>query len=571
MKKNRLLQLKNKLSSASLKKTLSRLDPFGLHYGVFFLALLFSFGSSCQVKRNQKRSDLAELHLNIPYDPYTLDPRKGGDLTSSTMQFLLFEGLTRMTPYSTVSLGMAEKIDISEDKKTYTFYLRKAYWSNGVPVTAFDFAQTWKDMLNPNFSCPNAHLLYPIKNAEAAKRGLVLERQIGIRALDYQTLEVYLEEPTPFFLEMLSFCVYFPIYQNVATRIAKWAECTGQDFICNGPYRLVEWRRNNEIILEKNPYYWDKEHVELDRISISIMDNEATALQMFERDELDVLGLPFTGIPSDAVPSLRDKGLIKTTSLPASTICCFNMHAFPFTNVNIRKAFAYAINRQELVENITHMNEEIGPSFIPKSLNGYDLPPFFKDGDVETARIFLRKGLRELNLKEEDLDNAITLLHASSGVYPKIAEALQNQWQKALGIRVKLARHDYRVFIDKLTKRNYQMAECAWIAQYGDPMNFFERLKIKSHNKNYPAYENPQYVELLEKSSQYIDSQKRFTILQEAERLIADEMPLTTLYHWRTPYLQKPHVENLVFSNSGRFLLQQIHLQKMGAKEVRDE
>ncbi len=520
-------------------------------------------------KKPATNSNFNQLNLNITHDPCTLDPRKGGDLTSTTIQYLLFEGLTRLTPYSTVSLGLAEKVDISDDKKTYTFHLRKTYWSNGVPVTAYDFVQTWKDMLNPLFPCPNVHLLYPIKNAEAAKKGLASEKQIGIRAIDYQTLEVYLEEPSPFFLEMISFCTYFPIYQNIATRLARWADNAGEDFICNGPYRLVSWRRNHEIVLEKNPHYWDKEHVDLDRIRISVVDNEMTALKMFEKDELDMLGLPFTGIPSDAVPSLRDKGIIKTSSLPGATICCFNMNSFPFQNVNIRKAFAYAINRREIVENITHMSEETGPSLIPKSFKGYDPPPFFKDGDVETARIFLQKGLKELNLKEEDLDGTVTLLHASLGIYPKIAVELQNQWKKALGIHVKLSAHPYSVFIDKLTKRDYQLAQCIWIAQYPDPLNFFERLKMKDNVKNYPSFENPNYTKLIEASSHLLDNTERFKFFKEAEKLIAEEMPLTTLYHWCSSYIQKPHVENLLLNSLGRFYLQEIHLQTNLLEEKR--
>lgn len=534
---------------------------------IFSLLLLFAFLSGCS--KHKKVEEKTSLNLNISHDIVTFDPRKGSDFTSSTIQFLLFEGLTKMSPYSLVTPALAETIDISEDRMVYTFHLRDSKWSNGASVTAFDFAETWKDMLTPNFPCPNAHLLFPIKNAENAKRGLVPIRQIGIRALDHKTLEVRLEHPTPYFLEMISFCVFFPIHQNTAVKNAKWAEVNNSDFICNGPYRLAKYRHGHELILEKNPYYWDSPNVSLDQIRISIIDNEMTAMKLYEMDELDILGLPFTGIPSDYVPNLMDKGLIKTSSLPASTICCFNMEAFPFSNVNIRKAFAYAINRQEIINNITSMNNESGVNLLPSTLLSDQPGPFFQDGDVLLAKIYLQKGLKELDISEDEL-GPLTLLHATTGSFPKIAAALQEQWRKALGIQVNLIGNEYNVFLDKLTKRDYQMAECVWIAQYHDPMNFFERFKQKKNLKNYPGYENPNYAKLLDQSLLEANKSARFDLLKKAEAILNEDMPLTALFHWKNIYLQKPNVKNLLLYPTGSFYLQEISFEgkKQGGNEI---
>ncbi len=524
---------------------------------VFFLILIFCFCNCAKAKKDEEKN---RLNLNISHDIVTFDPRKGGDFTTSTIHFFLFEGLTKMTPYSTVTPALAETIDISEDRLVYTFHLRDAKWSNGAPINAFDFAETWKDMLQPNFPCPNAHLLYPIKNAESAKRGIVSSKQIGIRALDHRTLEIRLDHPTPYFLEMISFCVFFPIHQNTAVRNAKWSDANSADFVCNGPYRIAQYKHGREIVLEKNPYYWDAETVTLDQIHISIIDNEMTAMKLYEMDELDILGLPFTGIPSDYVPNLMDKGVIKTSSLPASTICCFNLDSFPFSNVNIRKAFSYAINRQEIIDNLMCMDNETGVNLLPSMLLPDQPGPFFQDGDVGLAKIYLQKGLKELGISEEEL-NSLTLLHASTGAFPKIAAALQEQWRKALGVQVKLIGNEYSVFLDKLGKRDYQMAECVWIAQYHDPMNFFERFKQKKNPKNYPGYENPLYAEILDKSMLESNTEKRFALLKEAETILNEDMPLTSLFHWKNIYLQKPNIKNLLLCPSGSFYLQEIAFQ----------
>ena len=127
-------------------------------------------------KKNQ------HLSLNFPFDPLTLDSRKGADGTTSTLHFMLYEGLTRMNEKSTREPGIAYHIDISDDLCTYTFHLRESLWSNGDPVTAHDFEYTWKSMLKPSFPCPNAHLLYPIQNAEKVKKGVLGEDSLGICA-----------------------------------------------------------------------------------------------------------------------------------------------------------------------------------------------------------------------------------------------------------------------------------------------------------------------------------------------------------------------------------------------------
>jgi oligopeptide transport system substrate-binding protein len=530
---------------------------------LFMFTLFSALVLSCEKKEKINKNS---LNLNISHDVVTFDPRKGGDFTSSTLQFLLFEGLTKMTPYSLVSPALAETIDISEDRLVYTFHLRDAKWSNGHLISAHDFVETWKDMLAPNFPCPNAHLLYPIKNAEKAKRGKIPIRYVGIKALDHRTIEIKLERPTPYFLEMISFCVFFPIHQSTAVRNPKWAEIENKELVCNGPYRIEKYKPGNEIILEKNPHYWDKSNVTLEKIHISIIDNEMTAMKLYENDELDILGLPFTGIPSDYIPNLMDRGVLKTSHLPASTICCFNMDVFPFSNVHIRKAFAYAINRSEIIDNLTSMQNETGLNLIPSILMPQEGEPFFKDGDVELAKTHLQKGLKELAITEDEL-GPITLLHASSGSFAKIATALQYQWRKALGIEVELCSNEYNVFLDKLTKRNYMMAECVWIAQYPDPMNFFERFKEKKNPKNYPGYENPEYVKLIELSILESDNDKRFKILKEAEKLLSDEMPLTSLYHWKNTYLQKPNVKDLQIYPTGSFHLQEIYFENDELKD----
>ncbi|MCH9621451.1 MAG: Oligopeptide-binding protein OppA [Chlamydiia bacterium] len=505
---------------------------------------------SCSHKGNTKKKSVNGIHINVLQDPTTLDSRKCADFISSCVQFLLFEGLVRMTPDSIAAPGIARDIFVSDDGLKYTFRIRDAQWSNGTPITAYDFAQTWLDMLDPLFPSPNAHLLFPIKNAEKAKRGDVPLRDVGIKVVDYKTLEVYLKNPTPYFKELISFTVFNPICQHHIQDNEDWAKRCDRTFICNGPYRLAKRRPGRDLILEKNPYYWDADSVELEQISISIVDSETTALNLFNNNELDLLGIPFRGIPSDSIPDLLDRGLIETTDIPASTICCFNLERYPFNNKNIRKAFAYSINRKDIVNHVTSMSESPGVDLLPENLLPNQPTPFFTDGDIETARMYLEKGLKELDITIEDLPT-ITLLHSTTGIYPKIAQAIQDQWKKGLGISVELNGFEYKVFLDHLNKKNFCIGQCVWIAQYPDPMDLLDRFRLKENTKNYSGYDNKKYQEILEGSLYHQDKIKRYDELKKALNILNEEVPVTAIYHWKNAYMKKPYIKGLKISPFG--------------------
>jgi len=528
----------------------------------FFLTLylLFSF-ISCDHQEGEKKNHVNAIHLNVLQDVVTLDPRKGADYISCSIQYLLFEGLMRMTLDSVSATGIAEKIDVSSDGLTYTFHLRNSKWSNGIPITAYDFSQTWLNMLSPDFPAPNAHLLYPIKNAEKAKRGLISQNEVGIKVLNYNTIELTLETPTPYFKELITFCVFYPVCQHTALENEGWALENGGNFVSNGPYRLSKRRPGREIILEKNPFYWDADSVQLEQISISIVDNESTALHLYNNNELDLIGLPFRGIPSDSIPDLLDKGLIETTEIPASTICCFNMDKYPFNNKNIRKAFAYSIDRKSLVDNITQIGETPGINLLPESLLSNQPEPFFKDGDVESAKKFLALGLKELKISFEDLPK-LTLLHSTSGNAPKIAQALQDQWRKALGVSVTLSSEEYKVYLDKLEMKDFDISQCVWIAQYPDPMNILDRFRIKTNTKNIPGYNNEEYSKILESSLYYQNKEERFELLKKALLILNDDVPITALYHWKNPYMKKSHIDGLEIDKWGFLYLTGIKTHK---------
>jgi len=464
---------------------------------------------------------------------------------------MLFEGLTRMTPSSTSELAIAKDVSISMDKMVYTFLLRKTFWSNGDPVTAHDFEYAWKTLLQPDFPSPDASLLFPIKNAKAAKTGEVPNDEIGVRAIDDNTLEVVLESPTPYFLELISFCLYFPVPHD-------------GDFsqnMTNGPFKMKEYRPNNLMTLEKNPFYWDAEHVKLDGVQISFIEDEMTALSLYMKQELDFLGSRFSSIPLDSIPLLRKEGKLQTMPLGATSFCTFNVNTSPFSNANIRKAFAYAMDREAIITHITQMNEEVAFDPIPPLLKENHVHGFFPTQDVSKAQEYLKQGLEELGLTKEDLQDT-PLVYSIGDTHSKVVQALQHQWMDALGIRVKLEGYTFKVYFDKLMKRDYKLGYGLWIIQYPDLMNIFERFKFKSNAKNYPGWENSGYIDILNASATLSSLSERVQHLEKAEEILMDEMPIAPIYHWKEAFLQQPYVSGIYISPIGSIHLGSVKINK---------
>jgi oligopeptide transport system substrate-binding protein len=519
---------------------------------------LLALALSCQKKTPLEPLN-QRVYLNLKSEPATMDPRKGGDVISSHMHFLFFEGLVRLNPDGSIIPAQAKTFEISPDGITYTFFMRETKWSDGTSVTAYDFEKTWKDILDPNFPSPNAHLLYPIKNAEPAKKGLVPLNEVGIEAKDANTLVVTLEKPTPYFLDLISFCVFFPINSQKDQEFPNWAFNAGEHYTSNGPFILKEWKHHNELIAQRNPFYWDHTRVLPDEIHFSMIENEVTALQMFENGQLDMIGEPLSPLPIDALPVLKQKPNVFRHPIAGTTIIAFNIDQKPFNNVKIRKALAYAIDRESIVANITQMGEIAATNAIPPVLKNNRNHAFFKDANGAQAKILLEEGMEELGITREAFKNVV-YYYTTREMDHKIAQAIQQQWQKALGIQIRLENLEHKVLMDKLVKRDYGFAQSLWIAQYNDPMNILERFKLKSNAKNYANWENSEYVRLIEQSF-YENGAKRAEILEQAEAIFLDEMPICPIYHWEMVYMVQPHLNNVGMTPVGDLVFEKLNVK----------
>jgi len=471
-------------------------------------------------------SDVEQLfRANLTSEPSTADPGLAKDATSGAVVRATFDGLTRLDANSKPMNSVASDVKLSDDNLVYTFTLRESKWSNGDPVTAHDFEFAWKRVLDPQFGAEYAYQLYYIKNAEKVHKGEVSADELGVKALDDHTLEVTLENPTPFFLQLTAFYTYFPVNKKVAEADPKWA-MEAATHVSNGPFKMTAWEHKSKIILEKNENYWDKDVVKLDKIEFAMIEDDNTALSMFENGELDWAGQPLGGLPVDAVPALKESG--KLVIHPKATMYWYKINTTkgPLANVKIRKALSLAVNRQEIVDNITQVGQVPTMGMLPQSMilkkEGY-----FKDNDVETAKQLLAEGLQELNLSQLP---TITLSYNTTDRHKKIAEAIQDQWKKALGIDVKLMNKEFKVHLDDMHQLNYEIARIGWNADFNDPINYLEMFRDQNTGNNDTGWENERYKELLKQSAAENDSEKRNQILAEAEAIFMEDMPLIPLF-----------------------------------------
>lgn len=295
---------------------------------ILYCALLFMpfFVSCTSLQKSEKKN---VVRINLKDEPSTLDPRKARDLSSMSITRMLFEGLTRVGKNEKAELALANDVSWTPDVKKYTFHLRDAQWSNGDPITAFDFVYAWKKVLDPNFPSDVAFQLYVIKNAKAAKEGKVQIQEVGIHALDNKTLEIDLEYPVPYFLELVAIPVFFPINSRIDQLNSQWAEGPSS-FVCNGPFRLETWKHHDCIIVNKNESYWDASSVHLSKLELVMIDTEDTELKMFEKKELDWAGSPISNLPVEAIHSLKKDHTLKTKEMLGTYFIRINVEHFPF-------------------------------------------------------------------------------------------------------------------------------------------------------------------------------------------------------------------------------------------------
>lgn len=475
-------------------------------------------------------------------DPASLDPRMVSSVRDLTLMRQLYEGLMRPGLDGKIHYALAQSHEVSNDLLTYTFHLRDAFWNNGDPITAHDFVYSWSQVVDPNFASIYSYMLYPIKNARLIRLGKASLETLGIMARDDRTLVVQLERPTPYFLELMAFPTYFPIH---ARHHAKG----GTDFIGSGPFALQNWKPTFEMTLIKNPTYWDNERVYLDGIQLTFLDDNNTESYLFEKGKLDWLGQPISNnIATELIAKLKQEGKLHSYPIDGTFWIKMNIKQEPFNSPLVRKAFALAANRHQIIEHILQGNQSIATGPVPPSMQ-LTPTPYFQDGDLTKAKSLFKQALLENGWTLETFP-AITFTFPPTERNSKIAQLLQQQWQEAFSIPIELETMENQLYRTQTRLGNYQIGTGEWIADFHDPLAFLELFK-DCDGVNDTRWQNSSYTQLLEASLTETNEPARLQLLSQAEKLLVDEMPIIPLYHYAFDYICNTKVKDVILSPLG--------------------
>ena len=498
----------------------------------------------------EETSDEKILRLNNDEEPTSLNPSIGFDALSWEPLNNLMEGLTRLDEDSVVGPGVAEEWEVSDDGLTYTFYLREdANWSNGDPVTAEDFVYAWKYMLDPETASEAAFLAYFIKGGEAFNSGEGSADDVAVSAIDEKTLEVVLESPTGFFLDLLTNPAFFPINHKVAEENPEW-HSEADTFVANGPFMLESWEHDKEMVFAKNAEYWDAANVKLDKVHFAMVNDTNTQYQMFESGELHT-----ADIPPELSDELIDGDNVFIGDYGGLEFYRFNITKEPFQNKKIRQAFSYAINRDDIAEYVVKNRVEpaygfVSPGFIDPS--GED----FRDvnGDLVSYDPEKAKQLLEEGMEEEGYDELppVVIDYNTSDLNKAVAETIQDMLKENLGIEVTLENQEWNVYAEAQINLELHFSRSSFINDYYDPVNFLESFITDSY-MNRTGWSNEEYDELIAKGKSEADEEKRWEALYEAEKLLAEESVVAPIRYYNTVVLEADGVSGILRHPVGYF------------------
>jgi oligopeptide transport system substrate-binding protein len=548
---------------------------------VFLVVVLLGTVSCTASKGN-----VQEVTYNLGTEPAAIDPAITQGIPEANIILQVFDGLTRIDDKNMPQPAIAKSWTISADLKTYTFTLRDASWTDGTPVTAYDFEYAWIRALTPELAAAYAYQLYYVRGGQAFNTSIKVgtkyyvqavdakgnpltkkeggkdvpvpdmakeidpSKDVGVKALDATTLQVDLESPTVYFLNLTAFPTYMPVCKAVVSANDKWAS-DPTNFVTDGPFKLTAWSHNDKMVFVKNPTYWDKDKVKLTKITYFMVEDESTALSMFQSGQLDASST----VPVSELPKLVTSGDAQILPYLGTYYYMFNVTKKPFDDVRVRMALTLAIDRKSITESITQGGQIPALAYVPygiaDALPGSDFrktsqEAFYKDDDIATAKALLAQA----GYPNGKGFPSFTLLYNTSEAHKSIAEAIQQMWKKNLGITCTLKNEEWGVYLDDRTNLNYTVARAGWIGDYMDPNTFLDMF-VTGGGNNGTGWSNKSYDALIAKAKATTDPKARMATLHAAEKILMTDMPIIPIYYYTNPVLLSKSIKNFYQSTLG--------------------
>jgi oligopeptide transport system substrate-binding protein len=514
-------------------------------YALILLALCCVSCVSCG-----KRETLVEIgtreqiyHVSNGTEPSEIDPHTTTGMPENRIQIALFEGLVSKHPETLEIIpAVAERWSVSEDGLTYDFYIREsAKWSNGDPITANDFVQSWRRALLPKLANPYAGSFHPVLNAERFNKGEITDfNEVGAKAISERHFQVQLAYATPYFLQILDHHSTFPVhvptiekFGAIDERGTRWTK--PENFVGNGAFVPVEWTLGKVFRVVKNPRYWDADKVRLNEIRFYPIDKNLVEERMFKAGQLHKTEF----IPTDKIAVYQKAGSrdYRNYLYFGTYFYLFNVTKPPLDDPRVRKALAYSVDRDAITRHVVKGGQVPAFTLVPPDTLGYNAAEKMRY-DLDRARELLAeagypngKGFPKIELIYNTLED-----------HQKIAVAIQQMWKKNLNINISIQNQEWKVFLNNQDVLNYQISRRGWIGDYLDPFTFLELFASGAGNNN-TGWSNAEYDRYLEQSKTAKSREERYDYFQKAEGILLDEAPFMPLYYYTTNYLLSSDVK----------------------------
>lgn len=448
------------------------------------------------------------------------------------------EGLIAIGPDGGLVPGVAEAWTLSADGLTYRFRIRDdAVWSDGTSIRAQDFVDTYRALVSPSRGAVSANTLKPVRNAVEIIRGEAAVSSLGVVADDDNQLEIQLVSPTPYFLQLLAHPSLYPVYSHRQINGGTPKDSR----VGNGPYVFKEWVKGSEILLQKNPLYWDAANVYFDAVAYHIVD-EGAEFDRFRAGELDITGTVTSGIFPVARRDYSDQ--LKIAPRLGIYYYGFNLSNPVFSdNLNLRRALSLAIDRKLLVEKIVGRGEEPAYGWVPPGTHNYDSQAIADLKLAKEEREVKAKHLYELAGYGPGNVLRVELRYNKSDVQERIAIAITSMWREVLGAEVELVGEEFQVLLENIRSREVtDIFRLSWTGNYNDAQTFLELFE-SDHPQNLTGYQNREYDRLIRLSRSEVDSDERKQILEEAEQIALSDHPVIPIYFYVSKHLVSRRIE----------------------------
>jgi ABC-type transport system substrate-binding protein len=481
------------------------------------------------------------LRLPGGTDPRTLDPAQVNDTNAGEYVAEIFSGLVTLDQNLKVVPDIAERWDVSDDRKTFTFYLRKEVkFHDGRPVTAQDFKYSIERVANPATLSPTAENYLGDIVGVKEKLNRKAAEVSGVQVVDDYTVKITIDSPKSYFLAKLTFPAAYIVDKNNVERGGRtWTDKPNG----TGPFKLKEYVRGQRLILAKNESYYGEIKPKIDEVQFILAGG--SAMTMYENGDLESVFVTISDIERVSDPSSPlNKELYVGPSLSTGFIV-FNTRKPPFDDPKVRLAFAYAIDRQKVIDVVYRKMPLAANTILPPGMPGYSAPAAPITYDPAKAKQLLAESKYAGKLP----DITWTTIGAGGSAAQNI-QVMAGMLKDNLGARVSIQQTDDASFfntIDDPAKNPYQMFDVGWSADYVDPQNFLDILFRSTSTQNWASYGNPEVDKLLDQAAVEKDNAVRFKIYQQVEQILLTDAPAIPFSHSREYWLTKSYVKGMIY------------------------